>query len=250
MSVLDEVLKHLDGNTVNAIAQQLGASPQQAQSAIQVALPTILGGMQRNIENGGAEALHAAAVRDHQGVDLGDMLGGLLGGGGASAGGGLLGQVMGMMGGGQSQQAGGGMGGLLGSVMGMMGGGQSQSAPQSPLSTGMGILGHVLGGSQQRATQGVSQASGLSSQSSQALMAMLAPLVMAAISKMISRQGMDAGNMSSAIGGDLARVGQAGQSANQRGFMGGILDADGDGDVDAADLLSRGSLIAGLFGRK
>lgn len=249
MSVLDEVLKHLDGNTVNAIAQQLGTSPQQAQSAIQVALPTILGGMQRNIENGGAEALHAAAVRDHQGVDLGDMLGGLLGGGGASAGGGLLGQVMGMMGGAGSQQNGGGMGGLLGSVMGMMGGDQSR-AQQSPLSTGMGILGHVLGGSQQRATQGVSQASGLNSQSAQALMAMLAPMVMAAISKMIARQGMDAQSMSSAIGGDLARVGASGQSANQRGFMGGILDADGDGDVDAADLLSRGSLLVGLFGRK
>ena len=251
MSVLDEVLKHLDGNTINAIAQQLGASPQQAQSAIQVALPTILGGMQRNIENGGAGALHAAAVKDHQGVDLGDMLGGLLGGGGASGGGGLLGQVMGMMGGGgASQQAGGGMGGLLGSVMGMMGGGEAQGTQQSPLSAGMGILGHVLGGSQQRATQGVSQASGLSSQSSQALMAMLAPMVMAAIGKMISGGGMDAQNMSSAIGGDLSRLGQGGQSASQRGFMGGILDADGDGDVDAADLLSRGSMLMGLFGRK
>jgi hypothetical protein len=252
MSVFDEVLKHIDGNALGAIAQQLGASPQQAQSAIQVALPAILGGMQRNIANGGADALHAAVSKDHQGVDLGGMLGGLLGGGASGGGaGGLLGQVMGMMGGAQGGAQGGqsgGMGGLLGSVMGMMGGGGAQQS--SPLSTGMSILGHVLGGSQQRATQGVSQASGMSSQGSSALMAMLAPLVMGALGKMVSGQGLNAQGLAGVIGGDVSRLGTAPAAAQQKGFMGGLLDADGDGDVDASDLLSRGSMLMGLFGKK
>jgi hypothetical protein len=244
MSVFDEVLKHLDGNTLGAIAKQIGASPEQAQSAIQVALPAILGGMQRNIANGGGEALHAAVTKDHQGVDLGSMLGGLLGGGGAGGAGGLLSQVMGAMGG----QQGGGAGGLLGSVMGMMGGG-GQQQQANPLEMGTRILGHVLGGSQQRAAQGVAQASGLSAQGSGALMAMLAPMVMGALGKMVGGGG--AQGLAGIIGGDLNRVG-AGQpqAAQQKGFMGGLLDADGDGDVDASDLLSRGSMLMGLFGKK
>ena len=234
MSIFDEVLKHIDGNTLGQIAQQLGATPQQTQSAIQVALPAIVGGMQRNIANGGAQALHTAVQTSHQGIDIDEMLGGLLGGGQS---------------GGQS----GGMGGLLGSVMGMMGGGAQQQQQQSnPLSTGMGILGHIFGGSQQRATQGVSQASGMSSQGSSALMALLAPMVMAALGKMMSRgKATDAESMAGIVTGDMSRLGHpAPAAAQQRGFMGGILDADGDGDVDASDLLNRGSMLLGLFGKR
>jgi hypothetical protein len=244
MSVFDEVLKHLDGNAIGAIAKQIGASPEQAQSAIQVALPAILGGMQRNIANGGADALHSAVTKDHQGIDLGGMLGSVLGGGESSGAGGLLGQVMGMMGGGQQQQS--GMGGLLGSVLGAVSGG-GQQAPGA-LGAGMKILGHVLGGSQQRATQGVAQASGLSGQGASALMAMLAPMVMGALGKAVGNGG--AQGLAGIIGGDLSRVGGNPQAAQQKGFMGGLLDADGDGDVDAADLLQRGSMLMGLFGKR
>ena len=254
MSIFDEVLKHIDGDTLGQIAQQLGATPQQTQSAIQVALPAIVGGMQRNIANGGAQALHTAVQTTHQGVDIGSMLGGLLGGGGQGGGaGGLLSSVMGMIGGGgnAAPQAGGGMGDLLGSVMGMMGGGGGQQQ-SSPLSAGMGILGHVLGGSQQRATQGVAQSSGMSSQSSAALMAMLAPMVMAALGKMMSGgQAKDAQGLAGIITGDMSRLGHtAPAAAQEKGFMGGLLDADGDGDVDASDLLSRGSMLMGLFGKR
>lgn len=257
MSIFDEVLKHIDGNTLGQIAQQLGATPQQTQSAIQVALPAIVGGMQRNIANGGAEALHSAVQSSHQGVDIGAMLGGLLGGGDQGGGaGGLLSSVMGMIGGGggnaQPQaQSGAGLGGLLGSVMGMMGGAQQQQQ-QSPLSTGMGILGHVFGGSQQRATQGVAQASGMNSQSSTALMALLAPMVMAALGKMMAGgKAKDAQSLAGIVTGDMSRLGHpTPQAAQEKGFMGGMLDADGDGDVDASDLLNRGSMLMGLFGKR
>ena len=253
MSIFDEVLKHIDGNTLGQIAQQLGATPQQTQSAIQVALPAIVGGMQRNIANGGAQALHTAVQKTHQGVDIDGMLGGLLGGSDQGGAGGLLGSVMGMIGGGGKApaQSGGGMGDLLGSVMGMMGGG-GQQQQSSPLSAGMGILGHVLGGSQQRATQGVAQSSGLSSQSSAALMAMLAPMVMAALGKMMAGgQAKDAQGLAGIITGDMSRLGHpAPAAAQEKGFMGGLLDADGDGDVDASDLLNRGSMLMGLFGKR
>ena len=246
MSIFDEVLKHIDGNAIAGIAKQLGATPQQAQNAIQVALPAILGGMQRNIANGGAEALHSAVNKDHQGVDLGGMLGSVLGGVGGA--GGLLSSVLGMTGGSGTQpQQQGGAGGLLGSVLGMMGGGAQQQSPMA--SAGMSILKHVLGGSQDRAANGVSQASGLSGQGAMALMAMLAPMVMGALGKMTASKGLDAGGLAGVIGGDLQRLGQT-QPAAQKGFMGGLLDADGDGDVDAADLLSRGSMLMGLFGKR
>ena len=248
MSIFDEVLKHIDGNAIAGISQQLGTTPQQAQSAIQVALPAILGGMQRNIANGGAEQLYHAVNKDHQGIDLGGLMGSVLGNNG---GGGLLESVMGMMGGGASQPERqveqGGAGGLLGSVLSMMGSGTQQQSPNA--SAGMGILKHVLGGSQDRAANGVSQASGLSGQGAMALMAMLAPMVMAALGKMTANKGLDAGGLAGAIGGDLQRLGQN-QPAQQKGFMGGLLDADGDGDVDASDLLSRGSLLMGLFGKR
>jgi len=249
MSIFNEVLKHMDGNAIAGIAQQLGATPQQAQSAIQVALPAILGGMQRNIANGGAERLYSAVNKDHQGIDLGGLIGSALGGNGG--GGGLLASVMGKMGGGANQpqrqveQA--GAGGLLGSVLSMMGSGTQQQSPNA--AAGMGILKHVLGGSQTRAASGVSQASGLNAQGSMALMAMLAPMVMAALGKITANNGLDAGGLAGVIGGDLQRLGQS-QPAQQKGFMGGLLDADGDGDVDAADLLSRGSLLMGLFGKR
>jgi len=249
MSVFDEVLKHIDGNVIAGIAQQLGATPQQAQSAIQIALPAILGGMQRNIANGGAEQLYSAVNKDHQGIDLSGLMGSALGSNGG--GGGLLASVMGMMGGGanqsQRQVEQGGAGGLLGSVLGMMGGGAQQQSPMA--STGMGILKHVLGSSQDRAANGVSQASGLSGQGAMTLMAMLAPMVMAALGKMTANTGLDAGGLAGVIGGDLQRLGQS-QPAQQKGFMGGLLDADGDGDVDASDLLSRGTLLMGLFGKR
>lgn len=227
MSILDEVMGAIDGRTMQGMASAIGASPAQTQSAIQMALPAILGAMQRNTQTQqGAQALYGAVQRDHQGVDLGGLLGSVLGGGGQ-----------------------GGAGGLLGAVMGAMGGGQTSQSAQQPLeASGMGILKHVLGGSQQRAASGIANQSGLNVQSAMQLMAMLAPIVMAALGKIQAKQGTDAQGLAGVINQDMNRLG--GGQPQDRGFLGGILDADGDGDVDAADLISRGSLLMGLFGKR
>ena len=114
MSALDAMLSQFDAGTIERMAGQLGASPEQTRSAIQAALPMLMGAMQRNAATPeGAESLHRAVTRDHQGVDLGGLLGGLLGGSGGAGLGGMLG--------GSGGAGGGGLSDLMGAVFGAMG---------------------------------------------------------------------------------------------------------------------------------
>ncbi len=236
MSVLEQLLGQLDAGTIQRMAGQLGVSPQQAQSGIQAALPLLMGAMQRNASTPqGAASLHRAVVKDHQEVDLGGLLGGLLGGG-ASAGGGASGSF-----------GGNAMGGLMGAVMGAMGG--SQPAQRSPMENGMAILGHVFGGSQPRAATGVARASGMDTGNAAQLMAMLAPLLMGALGKQAKQGGLDAGGLAGILGQDVSRM-SGGQASPMQSMLGNVLDKDGDGDVDAADLLAHGASMLGMFGRR
>lgn len=179
-----------------------------------------MGALQRNAADPrGAQALHHAVTRDHANVDLGGLLGGLLGGGSAGSDG--------------------GMGGLLGAVMGAMGGATAATPPAD----GMAILGHVFGSQQPRAAAGVARASGLDSGSSAQLMAMLAPMLMGALGKATTQRGLDAGGLASVLGQDVERM-AGGKAGGLQQMLGSVLDRDGDGDVDANDLLQHG---AGLF---
>lgn len=91
------------GQGLQQVSQQLGIDQNQASSAIGAALPLLLGAMGRNAqEPQGAQALLGALQRDHApagsgGVDLGGLLGSVLGGGGGNAtnGAGILGHVFG-----------------------------------------------------------------------------------------------------------------------------------------------------------
>lgn len=233
--LMQSVFSVLGQDQVNAMARQIGASPQQTERAIEAALPLLIGQMARNsAQPQGAQALYGALERDHQGVDLG----------------GLLGAVMGAAGGGHassSSQGGGLLGSVLGSVLGGDSGGNAQRGGD-PVSDGMAILGHVFGQRQQRVANSVGQVGGMSGQQSSQLMAMLAPIVMAVLSRMLQNQSN--GNASS-LGGLLG--GQARQMQNQPGaggLMGAVLDRDGDGDVDLSDLVQNGQLLGGLFGRR
>jgi hypothetical protein len=235
MSALDDVLRTLGPDTIQQLSGRIGASPQQTQSAIQAALPLLMGAMSRNAATPqGAESLHRAAVRDHAGSDPLALLGGLLGGSGASGGG----------------AGGGGMGDVLGALGGLLGGGASAPPPRAraPIDDGLGILGHVLGGAQQRAAGGVARAGGIDAGSATQLMAMLAPLIMSALGRNAQQRGLDAGGLAGLLGNDMARLG--GGNPGDRGFLGNVLDADGDGDVDAADLLQRGAGLLGAFMRR
>lgn len=96
MAVLMDLLgAALNENTVKQIAGQLGASDTQVQSAIGMALPALLQGLQRNAADPqGAESLANALQRDHDGGILDDLMG-FLGNAQQGPGAGILRHVLG-----------------------------------------------------------------------------------------------------------------------------------------------------------
>lgn len=82
-SLADDLLNQLQGPQLAQIGQQLGLSQPQATDAVSAALPLLIGTLGRNASQPqGAEALFGALQRDHSGLDLGNVLGSVLGGGG------------------------------------------------------------------------------------------------------------------------------------------------------------------------
>lgn len=165
-NLIDQVLGSLDANSIDQIAAQLGTSPQHAEGAIQAALPLLIGAMGRNsAQPDGAQALHGAISRDHANVDLGSLLGGLLGGSGAGQPGlGQGGAILGHIFGGREQRAATGLGKMAGLdsadagkllamlapiLMGVLG----QNAARGGLDPN--ALGGLLGQESQRVSQGL-----------------------------------------------------------------------------------------------
>lgn len=82
-----DLLNQLQGQPLANIGGQLGLSPSQTQNAVSAALPILMGALGRNASQPqGAEALFGALQRDHAGLDIGSVLGSVLGGGGQGAG--------------------------------------------------------------------------------------------------------------------------------------------------------------------
>ena len=230
-SLVDDLMRQLQGAPTGQIAQQLGTDPNTAASAIEAALPMLMGALGRNAQQpGGAADLFGALQRDHGGsggagaMDLGGLLGGLLGGaGGGGAGAGALGGL-------------GGLGGLLGSVLG-------GGAPASRQVDAGGILGHIFGGQQSRAESGLGQVSGMNNGQAGNLLKILAPIVMAFLAKQVMARGVDAGGLGNMLGQERAQVQQRGGLGG--GLMNAVLDQDGDGDIDLSDLLKMGGGLLG-----
>ena len=98
MSLTDELLTKLQGAPLQQVSQQLGISDTQASGAISAALPVLMGALGNNASQPqGAQALLGALQNNHSGLDLGSVLGSVLGGGGgaASDGAGILGHIFG-----------------------------------------------------------------------------------------------------------------------------------------------------------
>lgn len=169
-SLADELMAQLQGAPLQQMAEQLGASPSETESAVSAALPMLLGSLGHNAaQPQGAADLFGALQRDHGGAgpDLGGLLGALLGGAGAGAAGG--------------------------------------AAPD-----GAAILGHIFGGNQQRAEEGLGQATGLGGFNAGQLLQMLAPLVMSFLAQRVNAGGMDAGGLGQALGQERARAQEQG----------------------------------------
>ena len=200
MSLLDLVQQQLGAGGTEQIASQIGADPATTQNAIQAAIPMLVGGMAGNAR----QPEGASAISSMLGQSGGlSSIAGMLGGAG---GGGIGGMLGGLLGGG----GGGGMGGMLGSLLG-----QHQDTVQS----------------------GVQQASGLDSGQTGKLLAILAPIALAAIAHQRSQapSGAVAGAESGG-GGDLdgngvpdvleqqAREAQVQSNSHVGGLIGKILD--------------------------
>jgi hypothetical protein len=95
-SLTHDLATQLQGAPARRLADQLGIEPAQASTAIGTALPLLLGALGRNASQPqGAQALLGALQKDHAGLDVGSVLGSVLGGGGASNVEGLLGHIFG-----------------------------------------------------------------------------------------------------------------------------------------------------------
>lgn len=148
--------------------------------------------------------------------------------------------------------------GALGDVLGaVLGGGQSRQTD------GAGILGHIFGGQQPRAEQAIGQSTGIGQDKANALLRLLAPIVLAYLAKRMfeNRQASAGGGLpqessgqpqaqesSAGVLGDI--LGQETRKVEQQGgplgsVLGQVLDRDGDGDTDFSDLLKVGGSILG-----
>ncbi|MFC7520360.1 DUF937 domain-containing protein [Xanthomonas populi] len=99
-SLTDQLAAQLQGPQLQQLASRLGIAPEQAQSAVQTALPLLMGALGRNSQQaGGTDALLSALQRDHAGSpDIGSLLGSLLGGSASGAqgnGAGIVGHLFG-----------------------------------------------------------------------------------------------------------------------------------------------------------
>ncbi len=205
-SMVNDLMAQLQGAPMQQMAQQLGASGTQIQSAVGAALPLLLGALGNNAaQPQGAAALLAALQRDHmpsatpQGLgDLGGLLGGLLGGGGGKSGAGL--------------------------------------------GDGAAILGHILGGNRQQTENQLGQATGLGNNAGQ-LLAMLAPIVMSFLANRVQSGNLDATTLGQTLGRERAQVQQQGGLGD--GLLGSLLDQNGDGRLDAGDLFKLGAGLLG-----
>lgn len=93
--LMDVLTQTLDRDTAERIGRQVGADPAATSAGIAAALPMLLAGLNRNAADpAGAQALHGALAKDHDGGIL-DDLGGFLGNAQAGPGAGILKHVLG-----------------------------------------------------------------------------------------------------------------------------------------------------------
>ena len=115
-------------------------------------------------------------------------------------------------------------------------------------SDGANILSHVLGGKQNQVENAIGKSSGLNGGQIAQILAMLAPIIMGYLGKEKKQNGLDAGGLSSLLGGLVSGTAQNNQ--REMGTIERLLDQDGDGNAmdDVMDLGSK--LLGGFFGKK
>ena len=168
MSDLNQLLSSvLNENTVAQIGEQLGVDQNQAGNAIQLALPALLGALNKNAQSEDwAQGIMNALSKDHDGGIL-DMLPQFLGNASQGPGAAILGHILGAKQPQMEQQIGQHSGlnpAMVGKLltilapilMGALGKSQQQ-APQQQSGGGLGNLISILGGATQQHQQQAQQ---------------------------------------------------------------------------------------------
>ena len=219
--LLDALMQQLQGAPLQQLAQQLGTSSSQVESAVGPALSLLLDGLGRNAaQPEGASALLQAWQQGHASHGTTASA--------SAAPQGALGAL-------------GGLGDLLGNVL--AGAGASpRTGGASGMEAGAAILGQILGGQRQQAESQLGERSGLGAQAGQ-LLALLAPIVMQFLAQRAAAGQLDA----SSLGQEPSR--QPKPPADVAGsLLTGLLDQNRDGKLDAGDLLQLGAGL--LRGRR
>lgn len=197
MFSLQDLLGQQQGSAaVEQISQQVGADSSMVNTAIQAALPAILGGLANNAATpDGAESLNTALEQDHSD---GSVLGN------------------------------------LGGLSDMIFGGGQQAPPPRQADAG-GILGHILGGSQGAVAQDVSQKSGLDMGTVAQILMFLAPIVMSYLGQKKQQENVGADGLGGLLGGILGGAAQPAQQPSSGNAMmdmaSSMLDSDRDGSA-------------------
>lgn len=198
MFSLQDLLGQQQGEeAVQQISQNVGADQSAVNSAIQMALPAILGGLAQNASTPqGAESLNNALERDHNGGILDNL------------------------------------GGLGGMIFG--GGGQQQQINPTPQVDAGGILGHIFGNRQGQVAEQVSQNTGLNMGQTAQILMMLAPIVMGYLGRQKQQQNLDPGGLSNWLGGQQEQIQQSPQGGFLNNIL--DRDGDGSTMDDIASM--------------
>lgn len=197
MFSLQDLLGQQQGSeAVEQISQNVGADQSAVSSAIQMALPAILGGLANNAADPqGAQSLNNALERDHDGSLLNNL---------------------------------GGLGSLIFGA-----GNQQQTAPPKQADAG-GILGHVFGNNQGQVAEQISRQSGLNMGQTAQILMMLAPIVMSYLGRQKQQQNLDAGGLSNWLGGQQQQIQNAPQGGFLNSML--DRDGDGSTMDDIASM--------------
>ncbi|MBK9164997.1 MAG: DUF937 domain-containing protein [Acidobacteria bacterium] len=194
MLSLQDLLGQDQGNAaLGEISNTVGAEPSLVNSAIQMALPAIIGGLANNAADPqGAQSLDQALERDHDGSIFGNL------------------------------------GGLGSMILGQL---QTPEPTPKQLDAG-GMLNHILGTNQAPVVEQVSQNTGLNMGQVAQILMMLAPLVMGYLGKQKQQQGVGADGLGGLLGGLLGGQSAAAPQSSGNSMIDlatSMLDRDGDG---------------------
>ena len=123
------------------------------------------------------------------------------------------------------------------------------AADSAVMADGQKILSHILGGKQATTERALAKTAGVDQAQIGQLMAMAAPMVMAALGKQKREQGLDVSSLAQMVQSESAEAGRA--APNELNGLLGFLDQDGDGNFQDDLLEAAGkNLLGGLFGRR